>query len=133
NLVGNNYEILKYKRDIEKNRHYQVLPALRLSEMYYIASECSYDADPAKGLSYLNIVRASRGMGTDVTANNKEELLNELVKDARKEMYAEGQLFYMYKRLNRTIVALLGSSNIPPGDQVFVMPLPVNEIEFGQR
>lgn len=133
NLVGGNYEILKYKRDIEANRHYLVLPALRLSEMYYIASECAYDTDPVNGVSYLNIVRSNRGMGTAVTVNNKQELLNELVKDVRKEMYAEGQLFYMYKRLNMTIQGLLGSGNIPPGDQVFVMPLPVNEIEFGQR
>jgi starch-binding outer membrane protein, SusD/RagB family len=133
NLVAGNYEILKYKRDLEKNRHYLVLPALRLSEMYYIASECAYDADPATAVAYLNTVRASRGMNTNVVVANKEELLNELVKEARKEMYAEGQIFYMYKRLNRTITGLLGYSSIPPGDKVFVMPLPVNEIEFGQR
>ena len=133
NLVAGNYEILKYKRDFQANLHYLVLPALRLSEMYYIASECAYETDPATAVGYLNTVRASRGMGTNVTVNNKDELLTELVKDARKEMYAEGQIFYMYKRLNRTITGLLGYSSIPPSDQVFVMPLPVNEIEFGKR
>jgi hypothetical protein len=133
NLHGAEYEILKYKRDIEKNRHYLVLPALRLSEMYYIASECSWDNDPQIALGYLNTVRASRGIVTVVSAANKDDLIAELVNDARKELYAEGQIFYMYKRLNRAITGLLGYSSIPPSDKVFVMPRPINEIEFGQR
>jgi hypothetical protein len=39
----------------------------------------------------------------------------------------------MYKRLHSPITGLLGGRNMAPSDQVFVMPLPVNEIEFGQR
>ncbi|WP_205513849.1 RagB/SusD family nutrient uptake outer membrane protein [Longitalea arenae] len=127
------YELQKYKRDNDQNRHYFVLPALRLSEIYYIASESAYDTDPVNALLYLNTVRKNRGIQTDVKPANKEELMNELVMEARKEMYGEGQLFYMYKRLNRFITGPVGGSNIPPSDKVFVMPLPDNEIEFGQR
>lgn len=127
------YELQKYKRDIEANKHYLVMPAIRLSEMYYIASECAYDTNPVSALLYLNTVRKNRGMQTDASVNNKEELLNELVKEARKEMFGEGQLFYMYKRLNRTITGQIGGSNIPASNKVFVLPLPDNEIEFGHR
>jgi SusD family. len=133
--TGNNISrrhLQKYMRENEINRHFLVAPAIRLSEMYYIASECAYDADPEKGATYLNTVRSNRGMGTPLTISNKEQLMEELVKEARKEFYAEGQIFYMYKRLNRGITAQLGG-NVPPSDQIFVLPLPDYEIEFGNR
>jgi hypothetical protein len=132
NTTFNYYELQKYLRDPDKNRHYLMAPAMRLSEMYYIASECIYDADPARAMQYLNTVRFNRGMGVPLSVASKDELLQELVKEARKEFYAEGQLFYMYKRLNRSITGQQGGS-ISPSDKVFVMPLPDNEIEFGNR
>lgn len=126
------YELQKYKRDFENNLHYLMLPAIRLSEMYYIAAEASYDSDPAGAVGYLNTVRHNRGYIVDLTVSDKATFIDELVKEARKEFYGEGQIFYMYKRLNRNIPAQLGGST-PASDKVFVMPLPANEIEFGNR
>ena len=126
------YELQKYKRDFERNLHYLMLPAIRLSEMYYIAAEAAYDADPAAAVDYLNTVRHNRGYIVDLTVSDKATLIDELVKEARKEFYGEGQIFYMYKRLNRNIPTLLGGST-PASDKIFVMPLPDNEIEFGNR
>jgi hypothetical protein len=128
----NRLELQKYLRDPQTNLHYLVAPAIRLSEMYYIASECAWDTDPVNAQLYLNTVRYNRGMGVPLTVANKDELLQELVKEARKEFYAEGQIFYMYKRLSRSITGQLGGST-PPSDKVFVLPLPANEIEFGNR
>lgn len=128
----NRLQLQKYLRDTDKNRHYLVAPAIRISELFYIAAECAYDVNPANALSYLNTVRFNRGMGVPLTIANKDELITELVKELRKEYYAEGQLFYMYKRLNRSIAGQLGGS-IPASDKVFVLPLPDNEIEFGNR
>ncbi|WP_207515360.1 RagB/SusD family nutrient uptake outer membrane protein [Longitalea luteola] len=126
------FELQKYLRDIEANRHYLMAPAIRLSEMYYIASECLYDSDPARAVALLKTVRFNRGITRDFAVNSKEDLLKELIKEARKEFFAEGQILYMYKRLNRAIdVPLRGS--IPASDNVFVLPLPDNEIEFGNR
>lgn len=126
------FELQKYVRDPDANRHYLVLPALRLSEMYYIAAECTYDADAAKGISLLQVVRAARGITKPLAVSTKEDLLKELIKEARKEFYGEGQIFYMFKRLNRPITKPLGGS-IPASDKIFVMPLPDYEIEFGNR
>lgn len=126
------YDLQKYKRDFERNLHDLMIPAIRLSEMYYIAAECSYDTDPAAAAAYFNTVRYNRGYIDDVVAPDKETLIKELVKEARKEFYAEGQIFYMYKRLNRNIPGQKGGST-PASDKIFVMPLPDNEIEFGQR
>lgn len=128
------YELQKYLREKEanENRHPLLAPALRLSEMYYIAAECSWDADQAKALEYLNTVRGQRGINTLVNTASKEVFLTELVKEARKEWYGEGQIFFMYKRLNRNIVGQSGSL-IPASNKLFVLPLPDDEIQYGQR
>jgi hypothetical protein len=67
-----------------------------------------------------------------MTASSKDDFLGQLVKEARKEFYGEGQIFYMYKRLNRNILGLSGSI-IPVSNNRFVLPLPNDEIEFGNR
>lgn len=134
---GNIVNILKYYQNLDNtaddaNLHYLMAPAIRLAEMYYIAAECTYASDPAKAVGYLNTVRTRRNIGVGATVNNEEQLYDELLKDCRKECYAEGQIFYMYKRLNRAIINPNGNT-IPASDQVFVLPLPNDEILYGGR
>lgn len=131
-ISGDRLELQKYLRDGDENLHPFMAPALRLSELYYIAAECAWDADQAKALEYFNTVRFNRGIGTTLSVVSKEQFIQELVKEARKEFYGEGQLFYMYKRLNRNIAGPSGLS-IPAGKSIFVLPLPNDEIEYGQR
>ncbi|MCH7411394.1 RagB/SusD family nutrient uptake outer membrane protein [Belliella sp. DSM 111904] len=124
---------IKYKRDANANLHSLMAPALRLSEMYYIAAECSFDTNPEMAWGYFNTVRFHRGIGTEIrNSNDYEFFIAELIKEARKEFYGEGQIFYMYKRLNRDILAQSGGS-IAARDQVFVWPMPDDEIVFGNR
>ncbi|MDI3320570.1 RagB/SusD family nutrient uptake outer membrane protein [Pinibacter soli] len=118
--------------DLTANRHPLMAPALRLSEMYYIAAECTYDANPKAAQGFVDSVRFARNIGVSLVTASKNEFLNELVKEARKEFYGEGQIFYMYKRLNKAIVGLNGGS-YGPSSNIFVLPLPNDEIEFGQR
>lgn len=132
--------LAKYKRnpnttadnDATMNLYPLMAPAIRLSEMYYIAAECSYDTDPAAALNYFNTVRSNRGIGTPLSVSTKDAFLGELIKDARKEFFGEGQVFYMYKRLHRNISGANGTV-IPAGNKVFVLPLPNDEIEFAGR
>lgn len=126
------YELQKYLREKETNRHPLLAPALRLSELYYIAAECSWDVNAAKALEYFNKVRGQRGINSPLNTASKEEFITELLKEARKEWYGEGQIFFMYKRLNRAIVGQAGNF-IPASDKIFVLPLPDDEIEYGQR
>ncbi len=118
--------------DLSANLYPLTTPAMRLSEMYYIAAESSYDANPAQALTYFNDVRTQRGIGTPLSVSSKSQFINELLKEARKEFYGEGQAFYMYKRLNQSIVAE-GGALIPANNNAFVLPLPNNEVEFGNR
>jgi hypothetical protein len=129
---GSRLDLIKYSRDVDTNLVPIVAPALRLSEMYYIAAECSYDANPVQAEAYVDSVLFHRGIGVGMSAVNKQDFLNQLVQEARKEFYGESQIFYMYKRLGIPIVAPSGLS-YPASNSIFVLPLPNNEIEFGNR
>lgn len=130
--AGTYLRLEKYTRDPDANLHPQMGPAIRLSEMYYIAAECTFDTDPAKAWEYFNTVRLHRGIGTALNNPSKAVFMEELVKEARKEFFGEGQIFYMYKRLNRSFPGPFGST-IPASNTIFVLPFPDDEIAYGNR
>jgi len=137
--VGNSFisPIHKYRRNtlgdsFAANLHYLVAPAIRLAEIYYIAAECSYETAPAQAAAWLNEVREHRGIGQKVDISTYSKLQSELLKEYRKEMFDEGQLFFAYKRLNVPIVGQQGTT-IPANQQIYVWPLPDDEIIYGQR
>lgn len=97
------------------------IPLLKLSEMYLIAAEASGD------IRYLETLRANRGYATDplpAGANLQEEITKEYL----KEFIAEGQLFYYYKRRNMAILPITSTSM---NRATYVLPVPDNELEFG--
>jgi starch-binding outer membrane protein, SusD/RagB family len=123
----------KYLRDRDKNLHPLIAPAIRLSELYYILAECTFDSDPEAAWGYFNEVRFNRGIGTEIHGEtSKEVFLSEMLKEYRKEFFGEGQVFYAYKRLNRDIIGTQQIS-IPATNEIFVLPMPDDEIAFGQR
>lgn len=125
------YRINKYIQAGEEtgNKHYLMAPAIRYSEMYYILAECRYASDPELGWSYLNTVREKRGIR--LLLDNSSSFTSELLKEYRKETFAEGQAFFAYKRLNQHIVG--ENAMYPASQSIFVIPLPDDEIEFGNR
>jgi starch-binding outer membrane protein, SusD/RagB family len=104
------------------------VPIIRLSEMYYIAAESA--ATPAEGVDYLNIVREKRGLVALPLTISAVSLQTEILKEYKKEFYAEGQLFYYFKRKN---AARVDGSTINMTEATYVFPLPENEIEFANR
>lgn len=105
------------------------VPLIRLSEMYYILAESS--SNVAEGVGYLNKVRKHRGLAEFPNGSlDAVSLSNEIVKEYQKEFYAEGQLFFMYKRLNFPRMQfnsrLLNSS-------IYIMPIPDTETEFNPQ
>jgi hypothetical protein len=105
------------------------LPVIRLAEVYYIAAECLKETDLTQAIAYLNAIRHARGISVDIVAETSaEDFQNELFKEYEKEMICEGQLFYYYKRLNATSMRFsTGTVN----DDVYVLPKPDDEVEFG--
>jgi len=57
-----------------------------------------------------------------------------IIQEIKREFIGEGQLWYAYKRLNTGIPTSSGVIGVvPPSDKVFVFPIPLKEIETGNR
>lgn len=104
------------------------MPLLRLSEMYYILAECD-KADPGAAVGWLNAVLRHRGyMEEDLLAADKvdtpEKVQDEILKEYRREMLCEGQLFFYHKRM--------GDKKLNGIEVKYVLPKPESENEFGK-
>ena len=103
----------------------QYVPGIRLAEMYYILAEAA--STPAMGVEYLNTVRQNRGLSnlaTDITAT---ALTAAITKEYQKEFYAEGQLFFYYKR---TKTRRMQFRNVDMAPEQYVLPIPDAELQF---
>ena len=85
-----------------------ILPIIRVTEMYYIAAECANsNADSLKATTLLDSVRAHRNVPVYTTAALKMDSVNiEIRKEYQKEFVGEGQMFYYYKRKNLPFASL---------------------------
>lgn len=91
------------------------MPLLRISEMYYILAECTED------ISYVETVRANRGIFGGLTISLQDALTAEY----EKEFIGEGQYFFYHKRL--------GSEKIGSERPRYTLVMPNDEINFGGR
>lgn len=123
--TGSNRYFYKYS-DMVANGSIQntMIPMIRLGEMFLIAAESQSD-DLAKGVQYVNALRRNRGVA------NLQTLTPDLLKyEYIRELYGEGQLFYLYKRLNCDIITSSNKNKNPKAsDLIFVVPLPDSETE----
>ena len=101
---------------------------MRVSELYDIAAECLIGTDPAAARGYLNTVRSRRNLQALSTSLTPEQLQQEVFKEYRKDFITEGQLFFYYKRLNLPRIEFLQNA---ADAKIYVLPMPDNEIEFG--
>jgi len=85
-----------------------VLPMIRMTEMYYIAAECATASlDTLAATNWLDTVRVHRNLPKYVLAALKTDSLNiEIRKEYQKEFLGEGQMFYFYKRKNLPFASL---------------------------
>lgn len=123
--TGSNRYFYKYS-DMVANGSIQntMIPMVRLGEMFLIAAE-SQSGDLKAGVQYVNALRRNRGVAS-LTTLTPELLKYEYI----RELYGEGQLFFLYKRLNSDIITSATSSKNPKAsDLIFVVPLPDTETE----
>ncbi|PUZ26753.1 SusD family protein [Chitinophaga costaii] len=123
-LSGTVYFCSKFWQDAGNPVYINVVPLIRLPEMYYIAAEC---ADPTAATGYLNAVRHERGLSNLPDEMSQPDVQNELLKEYQKEYYAEGQLFYYYKRTNSPQIRF---SAVATDDKIYVLPLPDAELQY---
>ena len=84
-----------------------MVPGIRLSEMYYIMAEYyARNANFIEAGKMLDAVRSARGIISN-TSNiiSLDDFISKLLKEIRKELIGEGQLYFQYKRLNNNSFA----------------------------
>ncbi|WP_316819218.1 RagB/SusD family nutrient uptake outer membrane protein [Pedobacter nyackensis] len=100
------------------------IPIIRLSELYFIAIESSASKSTVQPL--WDEYRATRYIAPKTLPVGEALLRSEILIEFRKEFYAEGQLFYLYKRYNSPKSEILFASALLSPN--YVLPLPKTEL-----
>lgn len=121
NITTNGAYTLKYQQDgllspaLQNN-----MPLIRLPEMYYIVAECT--TDMAEAANMLSIVRSSRGVDDLDPFASEQERIEAVEKEYRKEFYAEGQLWFFYKRQGYSTFQFCPIRNMTESNYRFAIP-----------
>ena len=104
---------------------------MRLPEMYLIKCEAEYRIAPTSddALSTLNTMRTYRNL--TALQELPGDFYTELINEYRREFLGEGQLFFLYKRLNHPVIAY--SDIDPVATRAYTFPLPLSEIQAAER
>lgn len=134
--IDQKYTLLKFYY-VEGSTFKDNMPLIRKSEMYYIAAECLNATgnanDRKEAIKLINTVRNNRGISPQMNLEDNlsaDNVTQEIYKEYRKEFICEGQMFYFYKRLGYSTIPNTG---IAGDDNVYKVPMPDVEIEFGGR
>jgi len=130
------YKPLKYNLEdstriiggINLIRYKQVMPMLRLSEMYLIAMETG---TVAQANSLFRDYRIARDV-QPFELSSRREILQEIEAEYRREFFAEGQMFAFYKRFRKSSliwrVPLPNENTVRPMVEAnYIVPLPDTE------
>lgn len=129
------YDFMKFKAApartgmVDPYAYYPEIPIMRLSEIYYIACESQIGVNNDLALQYLNDVRSTRRLDPIEGSYSNAEILEFLVREARKDFIGDGRMFFMYKRLFYDIYTSSGRT-VTANDNIFVIPIPDDEYEF---
>ena len=126
-IINNTMQVAMSLKYIDNDN--EIIPLIRLPEMYYIACESSEGEDAA---FYVNSVRNKRGISRskDVQCDSEEKIIEALNKEYRKEFYAEGQYFW-YLKTHGLTGTLEHNDETTLVEENFIFPLPDREKEFG--
>lgn len=127
------FDFVKYIPADTNNIFPQKVPLIKLSEMYLLIAECSYDENPEMAKEHMNLLRRNRIRGNqegayDLMYLSKKDIFDEM----RREYIGEGQMWYVYKR-NHLSLPGGHTGTIEADNDIFVFPFPDAEIESGNR
>ncbi len=117
----------------------QTVPLIRLGEMYLIAAECNKVKNPSKSVSLLRDLKLHRGYLSEdkgiSDAATADELQDYIAKEMRKETYAEGQMWFYYKRKDSPTTPDFNpwwsGATTAMTTAYYTFPLPEDEKEYG--
>lgn len=102
----------------------QIIPMLRLSEVYLIAMETSNSLSEVQTLydTYMSACSFTLYTPFETLEQAREEIINEY----RRELFGEGQMFFTYKRKSATWM-LWNTESIK--EENYIIPLPATEYD----
>ena len=93
---------------------------------YIIAEYFARQNNFGEAKRILEDIRTARGCVETLSISSWADFVNELIRDARREWIGEGQLFYLYKRLNASVD--FGNGTVRPYTRgEYLLPMPTNE------
>ncbi len=113
-----------FSDDVENQMLYhQIIPMLRMSEVYLIAMETSSNLEEINEW-YNDYMLAHNVVLNAAGFSSLDEVSEEIINEYRREFYGEGQMFYTYKRTGATTM-LWGNGTAD--ESVYIIPLPETE------
>ncbi|MCD0486698.1 RagB/SusD family nutrient uptake outer membrane protein [Pedobacter sp. MC2016-14] len=100
----------------------QVIPLIRLSEMYLIVMETTTDLAEANAL--YQQYQLSHDATSGILFPTLDAVKTGVINEYRREFYAEGQMFYTYKRLGAT--TMLNRTGAVT-EAHYILPIPMTE------
>lgn len=134
NMYFNKYERPSNPTELAKYPD-PVVAMLRLGEMYLIAAEGAAEAvSVEEGVRILKLLQTARNGGI-TTAANKTDLLAEIMREYRRELIGEGQVFYAYKRTNAPTIekGYLATGSITMDAKKYTPDIPAKEFDAGRQ
>lgn len=137
--ISTKYDQKVYSSEYEGK---ELIPLIRLSEMYLILAECYNDKQSS--IQAINTLQSIRQANQTYVADTWDEIsyatilapdnaksnrTNEIMKEYMREFYAEGQLYYFYKR--HAYSAIYPTTKMKR--HYYRFSLPDNEIIFGDN
>ena len=103
-----------------------IIPLMRIPECFFIYAESCFDRNQSEAIRIYNKFTEARGnkslsLSSDVT---KEIFMENLIQEYRREYLSEGQIVFLYKRLN---IPLRTSQGDIINNGNLVMPVPDSE------
>lgn len=107
---------------------HQLVPVLRMSEIYLIAMEATTDLNEANKLYKDYMLSQNELVNADkfTSLNDVKTIIPSLY---LREFYGEGLMFYTFKRLGTTIIPRNYSQKIEMNENTYIIPLPDTEYD----
>lgn len=114
-----------YYEDDAKNlmRKHQVIPLIRMSEIYLIAMETTTSLEEANRLYRVYMRDREVLLEADAFAS-LDEVRTEMINEYRREFFAEGLMFYVYKR-NHSATMMWKDGTVQEDE--YIVKLPASE------
>lgn len=103
----------------------QLIPMLRLSEIYLIAMETTTNLTEANTLYKEYMVSHNVNVTTDFAS--LDDVRAEMVNEYRREFYGEGVMFYVYKRMGTKNMQFNLREDM--SEELYALPLPESEFD----